>query len=243
MNNVFLLGAYATELKVDDQSEMKNIPLWRRMTPLQKAVMMCVHEAVKAQKKDFEKLAELEAPLYFASAYGELGAMLRVTQTIEANALPISPKDFQHSVLNAALSYAAIAQTFHQPGFAISGGFGSSDLTLHLAARRIAAGLDAGAVVLHGHEYGSHSPGQENARAELLILSGEPSADSSYSLNFIDQTYDEVPELMREESVKVYGEDESGADIAWLLHGGAPERKRVLKTRQGLFISTHWHGQ
>ncbi len=237
MNNVYLHAAIQSELLRDDFSALKSIPLWRRMTPLQKVVLSAMHKAMQTHKPLLERLSALEAPLYFTSAFGEVGAMLRVTQSLEENSLPISPKDFQHSVLNAALSYLAIEHKLHQAGFAISGGFASADVSLHLAARRIAAGLDAGAIVIHGHENGGSAG--DNARAELLIIAAEFGHGASHSMNFIDQSYDLfVQSPAPADDTKIYAETEGS--IAWLLHEGKLDLKRSVKTRQGLTISTQW---
>ena len=244
MNAVFLQAALSAELKQDDHPALKSIPLWRRMTALQKSVMAVLVKAVESDPILFENLKATGAPIYFTSAYGEVSAMLRVTQQIDANSLPISPKDFQHSVLNAAIAYLCIHQHSQQPGFALSGGYESQDLALHLASRRISAGLDSAAVIIHAHEWSDADPSTENAMAELLVLSALQDSRSRYSLQAIDQTYDRFESGWDDEddgsAWASYEEDLAQGSIAWLLKEGKPEPKRSLRNSFGLELRSAW---
>lgn len=238
MNNVFLQAAVTADLTRDDLPALKGIPLWRRMTALQKAVMAVLVKAVDQDAELFQNLIATEAPIYFTSAYGEVSAMLRVTQEIHADTLPISPKDFQHSVLNAAIAYLCMYQKSQQPGFAISGGFESQDLALHLAARRVASGLDNSALIIHAHEWSDSDPKNENAKAELLVVSPQREARSLYSLVSIDQFYDRPEAYERDASH--YDEEGARGAIAWLLPDGKPELKRSLRNNFGLELRCEW---
>ncbi|MBC7659160.1 MAG: beta-ketoacyl synthase chain length factor [Chitinophagaceae bacterium] len=238
MNNVFLQAGVSAELKLDDHPTLRLMPMWRRMTALQKSVMSVLVKAVTLDPALFEHLKHLDAPIYFTSAYGEVSAMLRVTQDIEANSLPISPKDFQHSVLNAAIAYLCMHQQSQQPGFALSGGYESQDLALHLAARRIAAGLDSAALIIHAHEWSDVDPKNENARAELLVLSAVKEERSRFSLQTVDQSYDRTESSDAEGSR--YDEDQAEGSIAWLLKDGRPELKRCLRNSFGLELRSVW---
>lgn len=219
MNAVYLHASFSASLKDPLHPGLRAVPLLRRMTPLQKSVMAALMLALDEHRSFFE--ADRDAPLYFTSMFGELGAMLRVTQEIEAESLPVSPKDFQHSVLNASLAYLCMQQKSHQPGFAISGGYESADLTLHLAAKRIEAGMDSAAVVIHAHEQTDF----ENATAELLILSNQREG-ACYELSVFDRGF---PPFDPNPGRFLEGDER----LPWLLDDGKPQADRRLRTARG----------
>jgi hypothetical protein len=214
----------------------KSIALWRRMTPLQKAVMLCL---IKMQEQSPEILArfrEAEAPIYLSSAYGEISPMLRVTENIEANSLPVSPKDFQHSVLNASIAYYCMQIASHQAGYAISGSYESADLALQLAARRIDAGLDASAVVIHAEE--TLLAGGEAARAEILFLDSKRPTQALAQLRCLDQSHDDF--TIGQEPGDYDFDESIERKTAWLLNQGKPSSKRRLRNRDGHILTTEW---
>lgn len=225
MKTVYLRAAFDATLE-NPLPELQAIPLLRRMTPLQRSVMSLLMRALETQRSFFEEAAD--APIYFTSMYGELGAMLRVTQDLEANSLPVSPKDFQHSVLNASIAYLCMQQRSHQAGFAISGGYESPDLTLELAARRIAAGLDRAAFVIHAHEEADF----QNARAELLILS-DSREDSLYELSRLERDF---PPFDPSPGMYIEGDQR----VPWLLTDGRPEPERRLRNARGEEFRCSW---
>ncbi len=239
MSNVYLNAALSADLKGPLHPGLKSVPLLRRMTPLQKAVMSVLAKALERHGELLEQLKAVEAPIFFSSAYGEIGAMLRVTQSIAAESLPVSPKDFQHSVLNAAIAYLCMQEKSHQAGFAISGGFESPDLALHLAARRIASGLDTAALIIHAHE--DVTAGGEDAAAELLILSNDDNAETIASLGELDQRYDSFIIDLYEGDAAVYTEETFGGGIPWLLKDERPEAHRRVRNATGLELITRWH--
>ncbi|RYZ57984.1 MAG: hypothetical protein EOP07_08320 [Proteobacteria bacterium] len=233
---VYLEAAIDADLAEELPAKVKSIPLWRRMTPLQKAVMLGL---VKLDEKFPELLQACktsEAPIYMSSAYGEISPMLRVTESIAEQSLPVSPKDFQHSVLNAAIAYFCMQIATHQAGFAISGSFESPDMALQLAARRIDSGFDHGAIVIHAEELMSASA--ESARAEILVLGGEKSARSIAKLSRFDQSHHD---FLQGQEPKAHDFDEgSERRIAWLLDDGQIQEKRRLRNRDGDMFSSEW---
>jgi hypothetical protein len=227
MRPVYLNASCEAKISLGHKAPLHALALWRRMTPLQKVSLEVFARACEENEALVPWLQSIEAPLFFTSAYGEVGAMLRLTEDIEAQALPVSPKDFQHSVLNASAAYIGIQHQWRQPAFAISGGYASADLSLHLAARRIAAGLDEGAVILHAHEIVDET---DSAQAELLVLSPKP---GKYRLARYEQG--------RAFSGFVdFDEIRSRNQIPWMLEKGSIRPSRVLRTRYGTELQTEW---
>lgn len=229
MRSVYLRQTAEADLSLDLQ--LNKLPLWRRMTPLQKAVLSAYVRASQHNPKGFAALREAEAPIYFASAFGEVGAMLRLTDSIEENSLPVSPKDFQHSVLNAAIAYICMHQGSHQPGLAVSGGYASVDLALHLAARRIAGGLDEAAVVVHAHEW---VESEDRARAELIVLSAQP-AHAVWQLHSIQQSRTDGETIALD-----YDERAADREVPWFLTEGKASLSRRVATSHGTLYALEW---
>jgi hypothetical protein len=180
MTSVYL-NAWAS---ADDQSidpSLHSIPLFRRMTPLQKAVLQSLCVLGQRWPGIVDALTLSEAPVYFTSAFGEITAMLGVTGAIQREEWPVSPKDFQHSVLNAALAYLAISQAWHQSAFALSSGYATSDCTVYLATHRIKSGLESSNLLIHGAEVAEGDT--VIARAEVLIFGHNPWSQKSLVLH------------------------------------------------------------
>lgn len=233
---VYLQKTMQADLSEDLPSAVKSIALWRRMTPLQKAVMLCLLKLEEKAPGLLHSYRTSEAPIYMSSAYGEISPMLRVTESIRENSLPVSPKDFQHSVLNASIAYYCMQIATHQAGFAISGSFESPDLAMQLAARRIEAGFDSGAMVIYAEE--TMSPSLESARAEVLFLASERSADSIARLLRLDQSHDDFSQ--GQEPLAHDFDEGLARSSAWLLTDGAIQPRRRLRSRDGQIFSSEW---
>lgn len=206
------------------------------MTPLQKAALLAFSRLAVEQAAALAYARLSQAPLFFTSAYGELSPMLRITQSILEHDLPISPKDFQHSVLNAALAYLTMNQNWHQAGFAFSGGYLSADSTLHLASHRLKAGLDTAAIIIHAHEQ-HRRDGEGEAEAEALILGVETPPHSAYCL----QRSEWLAEPRAPgEGTRVYRELHSPELIPWLIEDKGPVLERQLINRKGQALVTTW---
>ena len=243
MRNVYLHGVFQEENTAESHVDLglSEIPMLRRMTPLQIAVMATLLRASIGHGAVLEQLAAAEAPLYFASAYGELGAMIRVIQSIARSDLPVSPKDFQHSVLNASLAYISIQRHCHAPGYALSGGYTAADSALHLAVQRIASGIDEGALLFHGHEGGAR---REHAQAELFILSATPCLARGWRLGYYGN-YDAIAEAAgaieySPHACDFFSENEDPQRIPWLGAPRQPQGRRRVVGASGKDLVTEW---
>lgn len=228
MKKVYL--TYAAQSEINRDSKASNIALWRRMTALQKAVLSVYMQASESEPKLFLSLKESRAPIYFASAYGEAAAMYRITESIEDNSLPVSPKDFQHSVLNASIAYVSMQGAGHASGLAISGGFASADKALHLAARRISAGLDESIILLHGHEWVGPI---ESARAELLVLSAK-AAEAKFELEAFEESKGGI------EIDPDHDELRDAGQIPWILSENRPDLIRQVRNLYNSVFLSRW---
>ncbi len=243
MKNVYLNAWESVDLEQGIDPSLSALPLFRRMTPLQKSVLLAVWSLNQRWPGTLERLQEFAAPIYFTSAYGELGAMLRVTQTIHAQQWPVSPKDFQHSVLNAALAYLAMSHQWHQPAFAISGGFTAADSSLFLATQRIAGGTELCNVLVHAGE--THRNSVDGAQAEVLICSDQAWSPLSYRLAKQSWTRrDKVgPPLPHTQAARIFREEASDLTVPWLLEDKAPILHRHIETQLGQVLVTEWQKQ
>jgi len=223
MKKVYLWAWKRARLDTARDAALMAQPLLRRMTPLQKAVLVCFHKLAQEFPEARDLLREAHAPLFLSSAFGEVGPMLRITQSIVNHDLPISPKDFQHSVLNAALSYLAMSQDWHQAAYALSGGFAGPDSTLHLAAQRLRYGMDEASIVLHAHEhYGSSF----EAEAEVLILSHRPPPRSTYQLEQSAWIRKSSIQELPGDPLRCYQEDQHEVAVPWLIEADGPVLRR-----------------
>ncbi len=234
MNRVFLIGARSYCWTPDCQM-IKPTGFDRRMTALQKAVVQ-VFSSLEEQRPELIALARHHnAPIFYSSAYGESSAMLQVTQAIMDHDLPVSPKEFQHSVQNAALAYLTMTHSMHHPSFALSGGYLSGDSCLQLASQRIFHGLDSLAFVIHAHEYMSSSRA-EHAQAEILLLSNQATDAGDFELEFcrpgsMRDFINEAPQLFQEQKTWL---------PPWLLHLGRPHSNRLASSLAGESLVTRW---
>jgi 3-oxoacyl-(acyl-carrier-protein) synthase len=233
MNKVYLLGAASETWTAESQLRLAS-PFFRRMTSLQKAVVQAFAALSALVPDAMQKARASKAPIFYSSGFGELSAMLQVTRAIADTDLPVSPKEFQHSVQNAALAYLSMTHEIRHPCFALSGGFLSADNCLQLAQLRIMHGLDSMAFVIHAHEYLDHA-GADRAQAEILLLSAE-NEHALRVLNFCrDGTLDDFPST----SPEIYTEDDSRIP-PWLLNQGSPAAARLVRSLSGESLVTQW---
>lgn len=147
-------------------------PLQRRMSPLQKAVLGAYHQLLQNFSFLLNEAEFQQAPIYFTSCSGEQEALQSCNSLIEQKAWPLSPKDFQHSVLNASLAYLSMVYQLHQPSFAFYEGYLGTDHILKLCDLRLRHKLDSCLILVHGEE-GSATA----ARAEVLVIGQKSQAE------------------------------------------------------------------
>lgn len=236
MKPVYLCAWKRIQLDASRDAELLAQPLIRRMTPLQKAALICFHHLAQEFPEAREFAQAARAPLFLTSAFGEIGPMLRITQSILDHDLPVSPKDFQHSVLNASVSYLAISQNWHQAGYALSGGFAGPDSTLHLAAQRLRYELDEASIVMHVHE---HYAQKFEAEAELMILSRNRPL-SGFHL----ETSALMPAIALKDlpggPLRSYKDGKQDYLVPWLIESEGPVLRRFVRTRKEQGWVTVW---
>ncbi len=186
MNSVY---AYPL-LSVDWQNlpaELRNFSLFRRMTPLQK---VSVGAFLLAHTKFPQLLAQAERrmpPVYFFSHLGEVSAMLSITQSILANEPP-SPKDFQHSVLNAALNYIFMQANILNPGFALTGDEQQFQWLLQMIIHDLQSQGPSTAMIICAEE-----PAEaELSRAKIMVLQSQRDEHCSWQI-VLEGAQDSVP--------------------------------------------------
>jgi hypothetical protein len=234
MNKVYLLAS-VTELWTAESQLRLASPFFRRMTALQKVVVQAFAALDAMATEAMQKARACNAPIFYTSGYGELGAMLHVTRAIADSDLPISPKEFQHSVQNAALAYLSMTHEIRHPCYALSGGFLSGDNCLQLAQLRMTHGLDAMSFVVHAHEYLDDHNRAERAQAEILLLS----SDSAGALRVLDFCRDGTLEDFTSISPEIHTEDDSRIP-PWLLNQGHPAAARLVRSLSGESLVTQW---
>jgi hypothetical protein len=84
-------------------------PMVRRMTGLQK-VVASVFCHIRAKDSAFweQEIASERTRIYATSLFGELPVMELLTGQVVDQDFPLSPKNFQNSVLNAGAAYGSI---------------------------------------------------------------------------------------------------------------------------------------
>ena len=239
MKNVYLNAWESADLEQAIDSSLLALPLFRRMTPLQKSALLAVWSLGQRWPGLLAYLEQQSAPIFFTSAYGELGAMLRVTQTIHERQWPVSPKDFQHSVLNAAIAYLAMSHQWHQPAFALSGGYAAADTTLYLATQRIAGGIENCNVLIHAGE--TSTEGKVGAQAEVLVFGDEARSEQAYCLS--SQVWTRRGHSLETSGARIFRENTGEPSVPWLLENKAPLLHRFLETEQGQVLVTRWQSQ
>jgi signal transduction histidine kinase len=233
MNKVYLLAAVSEIWTPESQLRLAS-PFFRRMTALQKSVVQAFAALDAMAAEAMQKARARQAPIFYSSGYGELGAMLQVTRAIADSDLPVSPKEFQHSVQNAALAYLSMTHEIRHPCYALSGGFLSGDNCLQLAQLRMTHGLDSMSFVIHAHEY-LDDKRADRAQAEILLLSSE-SAGAIRVLDFCrDGTLDDFTSI----SPEIFTEADSRIP-PWLLNQGYPAAARLVRSLSGESLVTQW---
>jgi hypothetical protein len=233
MNKVYLVAALSETWTPESQLRLAS-PFFRRMTALQKAVVQAF-AALDAWAPDVMHQARAcQAPIFYSSGFGELGAMLQVTRAIMDHDLPVSPKEFQHSVQNAALAYLSMTHGIRHSCYALSGGFLSADNCLQLAQQRIAHDLDTMGFVIHAHEY-LDEKGTDRAQAEILLLS----KSSEHALRVLDFCRDGSLEDFSGSTLEIFTEVDSRIP-PWLLNQGLPAAARLVRSLSGESLVTQW---
>ncbi len=233
MNKVYLVAALSEEWTANSQLRLAS-PFFRRMTALQKAVVQAFAALDAMAPEAMQNARECKAPIYYSSGFGELSAMLQVTKAIADSDLPVSPKEFQHSVQNAALAYLSMTHGIRHPCYALSGGFLSADNCLQLAQMRLAHGLDSMSFVIHAHEYLDQATA-DRAQAEVLLLSTR-SEGALRVLDFcrpgaLDDFVSTSPEILTEDDSRI---------PPWLLNQGFPAAARLVRSLSGESLVTQW---
>ncbi|MCX6129646.1 MAG: beta-ketoacyl synthase chain length factor [Proteobacteria bacterium] len=233
MHQVFLNAWNSLDITVHDR-ELLDFAFFRRMTILQKAVMKTFVQLSQKHPELLSRFRQQNGPIFYSSAYGELSPMIQVSEAILQRNLPISPKEFQHSVQNAALAYLAMSQNLHHPCYALAGGHLSGDNCLYLASQRLGVGLDTLSIIIHAHEYlADQEPAR--ARAEILVLSTEASRES-YKLAECSLNSDTT---VPEKTLVIFEEDQPHT-IPWLIGEQGPYLNRLVRSRGGESLVTRW---
>jgi len=231
-----------TSLESSDPIESSH-PMMRRMSVLQKVVSLALL-SFKAKHEDFWReyiLSDL-CRIYYASVYGEIDIMSKLSRQIIEEDFPISPRDFQNSVHNAAPAYASMLTGFTRGMLVGSSGFLSADKTLYLASTRIQHGLEPMALLIHAHGV-KQSSGVEEAQAEMLLLGDESFSNESLpKLGAIANL-----ELISEESelagfaqcASVYQSEEE-TPLAWLSASFNQRGLRISKNLSGFGVRSEW---
>jgi hypothetical protein len=222
--------------------------LARRMSPLQKAVLNAAASFAAAERPRFDLVfRELEAPVYLASAMGELDSVLRIFHAIVEGELPVSPTAFQHSVHNAALGYFSIIHRSHAAHLALSSGYLSAEKALLLASRRIRSGIDRAICLVNATEtLGETSGGgDELARCELFLLFGRDLATElrpAYELASCEYHGDAGPVDVPEGAALVEHREPDGASWQpeFSLHEQRPLAYRVVTSLDGESVRSLW---
>jgi len=233
MNKVYLLAAFSETWTSESQLRLAS-PYFRRMTALQKAVVQAFAALDAMAPAVMIQAREHNAPIFYSSGFGELGAMLKVTQAIADHDLPVSPKEFQHSVQNAALAYLSMTHSLRHPCYALSGGFLSADNCLQLAQQRLTYGLDTMSFVIHAHEFLDQT-GADRAQAEILLLSSSRE-NAQHCLDFCREG---SLEDFTGASPEIFTEDDSRIP-PWLLNHGRPATARLVRSISGESLVTQW---
>ena len=179
---VFLTYYDSLDLVTGGEEEALGHPLARRMTPLQRAAVGIFVRAGRRSADTWEAmLKNCECEILFTTAYGEVSSNFGVCHATAHNQFPMSPKDFQHSLNNAAAGYLALTQGISQNILTITHGFLSVDKALFYAAHRLLQqSTIKHVVVVHANEY--LWPGSSlMAKAEIFVL-GREATTGAYEL-------------------------------------------------------------
>lgn len=170
MTKPIFLNCYQNVAFYDEASLPKiDHNLGRRMTPLQRGTLFAGRCLFAKHQTIFEEFfADHRNVILFATAFGEVSANFSVIKDICENRLPVSPKDFQHSVYNAALGYLAIVEKVNLHMIAITSGYLSVDRALQLSALRLLSGTPK-ILVFCADEHLSEAA--TVVRAEVFLLS------------------------------------------------------------------------
>ncbi|MGE0174558.1 MAG: beta-ketoacyl synthase chain length factor [Oligoflexales bacterium] len=182
--SVLIYGKYALKRGT---TELSKYPLVRRMGDLQKSVVTFVEQLRRDQPETMATLLDDKgASLHFATAGGEIKSLTAISENIIDRSLPVSPKEFQHSVHNASIAYVAMVEKINNPTFVTSCGFLSGAKALYYSASRIASGLDEKALLIHAEEYDDP---QSDIVAEVEVVGlAKMSCQGVFSLKFARET-------------------------------------------------------
>ena len=209
-------------------------PLVRRLTEVQKGVVDALYRFQHSHSRVWDYIfSHDDIPIYYATQFGELDSSFRLSSQILDDDFPLSPKDFQNSVYNAALGCASIIFGFHNPYIALSDGFLSFERVLYLAFQTVNGGVQRSALVIHSDIYGA----PDTRRTELLVLHKESTLCGESSSNRISQIeLGTKEELMN--GCDMMLEEEIGC--SWLDLPASVGKRRLAVDRNGEGVLISW---
>ena len=221
----------------DGEEPLAALPLARRLTPLQTAVLFALARWERAAPEMVRALLnEARVPIFTATHFGELDTLVALQRSLFQQALPVSPAGFQNSLPSAAGGYVAIVRKLTQGQIVFANGHLSLDLMLHWAHHKIRCGLTPAVVCINAAERMTNSP-EHRAEAEVIVLGQE--ACSGWQLAAVAHIGD-----VRQVDIPsgALRDDETPGHIAALRLDRAkgPNLTRVAVASDGEGVMTHW---
>lgn len=168
-------------VNVYDQIEIRTIgdaifehPLKRRMTNMQLSVSYILYK-FKNEHPDLWKIVTgYKSHIYYASQFGEIDLSAKLADAVYKREFPISPKDFQNSLYNIAMGYAAMLCELKNGYTCTSNGFLSFEKCFWIVCQKIANEIHESSLIIHSH--GSENfqvHGHEPFKAELVCITSQ----------------------------------------------------------------------
>lgn len=240
-DKIFLFGYAEASIKRGDSFKISH-PMGKRLTGLQKSTILGLETFSKNYPDNWQYfLKHHEIPVYYTSALGELNLLLSTAEDTLDYRFPISPKNFQNSVGNAAIAYAHIIFELHHEYIASSQGFCSFDKLLYLLYHLIASEQLPCALLVHGNGW-DHEDDDILGKCEVLFL-GKENINLTEPFGVL-------------KSISIYGNDEVSTsndiepsvhiqelevlNIPWLEMPNFSGGKRVVRDVFGETVESHW---
>lgn len=214
----------------------------KRLTGLQKAVILGLEKFSQNYPDNWQYFLEHpEIPVYYTSALGELNLLLSTAEDTLDLRFPLSPKNFQNSVGNAAIAYAHMIFELHHEYIASSQGFCSFDKLLYLLYNLISSDQLPNAMMVHGNGW-DYEGDELLGKCEVLFLGkenrnltkpfGNLESVSIYNNDCMPRSCSIEPSVVIQEREVL--------NIPWLDMAHFSGGKRIVRDKFGETVESYW---
>ena len=217
-----------------DDLQVKH-PLVRRLTSLQLGVVDALLQFQLSRPDLWQEFCNDEnIQIFYSTKLGEIDTSISLTQQVLSKDYPLSPKDFQNSVYNAAIGAASVIFDFHNGYTACSDGFLSREKSILLAFNQIESRECTAALIIHSQAWSSstaiHSETEVCYLAASQAIAGEAAEHRISAVQSLCEVdFSSMPPLLVRET------EDSAGWLDWDQYAGV-SRAAIDRTGEGVLI-------